>query len=883
MPAPSEKSKASSEAPPAASPEVLIDLKDVYKDFPMREQIIHVLKGIDFQVTAGELVVVFGPSGSGKSTMINIAMGLESPTTGTSLLLGEDVSIATQDERAILRKYKVGVMTQQSHWIKSLDVLGNVAFPLILQGKSRLEAYKKALMQLARFNMTDWRTFIPTELSSGQQQKIGLARALITDPKLIIADEPTGNLDFESGNQLSNLLLDLTKEGRGVVMVTHDLENVHFATRVIRIFDGKIVEDIDMSKTTPEKVKEKLVSYEEFSQQNRKKNREKNKDMGQKNTKDSSQNQKLKSLAELDSEVAEGDQKTDRNDGKVFSHVNLETNNIGVKVEKKKPNLFRFLNRLRKGVNRRNLVKFARLFPAFFRNAIQVLRTMVLVLFTLAYRQVNVVLSYKRFPNWIRLIRFRLDNYYKRIAAWLNRSEGDIVNQAELIDLSLKNIFVKRTRSLVTIGGVAFGISFTVFLVSLGFGLERLVVGEVASLAQLKQIEVSTTASQNIQIDDSTISDFRQIPGVENIYPRVDIAGKINFQESSTDVVVYGVQADYLTNSDLTLTDGEYFAANDLNRSVLGEFTDTFAQDFGGEGDSPQPLLLDSETLQPILDEEAEAEAGQSGSETVDVVPEPEQRVVVNNAFLQTLGLTSELALNREIEAVFVATGNVTNSEEQIESRPVTYEISGVVSNDDVPLIYVPITDVKSMGIDVYSQLRVIVPEQSNVTPVRQQLEVLGYRTSAVLDTVEQIESLFATARLVFSGIGLVALFVASLGMFNTLTVSLLERTKEVGIMKVIGMKSREVKDMFLAEAIVMGLLGGFGGIALGLLFGGLLSGIISLISIATGSGPLSLTFLPVSTALLVLGVAATTGVLTGLYPANRATQISALNALRYE
>jgi putative ABC transport system permease protein len=187
------------------------------------------------------------------------------------------------------------------------------------------------------------------------------------------------------------------------------------------------------------------------------------------------------------------------------------------------------------------------------------------------------------------------------------------------------------------------------------------------------------------------------------------------------------------------------------------------------------------------------------------------------------------------------------------------------------------------MGLTNYSQARIIVSSKNELDQVRRQVESKGFVTQSVADTVAQINGVFSTARTVLALLGFVALAVASLGMFNTLTVSLLERTREVGLMKSMGMKSEEVKELFLTESMIMSVFGGVIGLFVGFLGGQILSLILSLFSLTRGVGFIDISYLPLSFILLILGLSLLVGLVTGIYPARRATRISALNALRYE
>lgn len=214
------------------------------KDFMVGEQTVSVLKGVTTEVRSGDFFIIFGPSGSGKSTLLHTLLGLESITTGECFFMEHNFAKMSQDETAEVRKHKVGIVYQQPYWIKSLSVLENVAFPLFLLGQLPGVAFDKALEMLKIVGMEGWRGYTPSELSSGQQQRIALARALVNDPLVIIADEPTGNLDTESGRELMQLLAQLNqRDGRTVVMVTHDLEYLMYANRMIRVVDGLIKDE----------------------------------------------------------------------------------------------------------------------------------------------------------------------------------------------------------------------------------------------------------------------------------------------------------------------------------------------------------------------------------------------------------------------------------------------------------------------------------------------------------------------------------------------------------------------------------------------------------------------------------------------------------------
>lgn len=224
--------------------EDIIRVDNVSKSFHLGVQELPVLKGITFTIQKGAFTVIIGPSGCGKSTLLHTILGLEPPTSGDVFLLGKNLykDADTEDLRSEFRKRHIGMVYQQANWIKSLTVIENVAFPLSLVGMNKTESSKKAWDLLSTVGMQNWVNHKPSELSGGQQQRVALARALINEAELIIADEPTGNLDYEAGQQLMTMLSDLADKGKTVIMVTHDLEYIKYAKYAIRMLDGKVVE-----------------------------------------------------------------------------------------------------------------------------------------------------------------------------------------------------------------------------------------------------------------------------------------------------------------------------------------------------------------------------------------------------------------------------------------------------------------------------------------------------------------------------------------------------------------------------------------------------------------------------------------------------------------
>jgi putative ABC transport system ATP-binding protein len=224
--------------------ETIIKVEGIKKGFTVGDRVIPILYGIDFEIKKGDFTLLIGPSGCGKSTLLHIIYGLEEPTEGKVMIDDYDIWSYTKDWRADFRNKNIGFIPQQPFWIKSLSVLENIVIPAIISGQSFHESMPKAAKLIELVNMKEWSNHRPYDLSGGQQQRIALARALLLDPHIIIADEPTGNLDQKSGEELMNLLSDINKQfALTILMVTHNQTQYKYGTRIISLLDGKIISD----------------------------------------------------------------------------------------------------------------------------------------------------------------------------------------------------------------------------------------------------------------------------------------------------------------------------------------------------------------------------------------------------------------------------------------------------------------------------------------------------------------------------------------------------------------------------------------------------------------------------------------------------------------
>ena len=230
----------------------LIELKNAYKIYNPGENEVRALDGVDLCIDQGDFVAIVGHSGSGKSTLMNMLGLLDVVTSGTYILNGKDVSDMDDDELSDIRNREIGFIFQGFNLIPSLTAQGNVELPLIYRGMKAEERHKLSTEALKRVGLEKRMEHLPNQMSGGQQQRVAIARAVAAKPPVILADEPTGNLDSTSGKEVMRIINELWAEGRTVILITHDDSIAESAHRVIRISDGKIVNDYTNENITPE-------------------------------------------------------------------------------------------------------------------------------------------------------------------------------------------------------------------------------------------------------------------------------------------------------------------------------------------------------------------------------------------------------------------------------------------------------------------------------------------------------------------------------------------------------------------------------------------------------------------------------------------------------
>lgn len=396
-----------------------------------------------------------------------------------------------------------------------------------------------------------------------------------------------------------------------------------------------------------------------------------------------------------------------------------------------------------------------------------------------------------------------------------------------LFFLSYKSLWSHRLRAILTVVGVTIGISSIIFLVSLGYGLEALVTDQVANFNAFTIIDASTANPRVVKIDQPAIEKIEKFNTINAIGRVANFAGRVKKTESASTaetVIISG--------------DNKYWEMAEIK--------------------------ADSGTL-----------------------PQNKDEVVINKSVINLIGEKSDDIIGKKVKlSLIIPAELLKNPDTGLKvTDDIELKVSGITNDEKSPIVYVKTDLLTANDVDKYSALKIKVnqKDKETITKTRTFIENMGYKTEYVGDTVSEISQVFSLFRVILAAFGAIALIVASLGTFNTLTISLLERIREVGLMKALGMRNKDIYKLFLIEALIIGLVGGLLGLLLGTLLGQLLNLILRIMAMRSHTEVISLFATPVGFSLAVAGFSVIVGFLTGWYPAKRAVKIDPLDALRYE
>ncbi len=398
----------------------------------------------------------------------------------------------------------------------------------------------------------------------------------------------------------------------------------------------------------------------------------------------------------------------------------------------------------------------------------------------------------------------------------------------DVLRLATRMFRTNRSRTLLTILGISVGIGAILFLVSLGYGLQQLILERITTSEALLSLDVSTGDLENIQLTNDSINDIKAIPGVDRISPLVTTQAQMTVDEIASELTA-------------NFADQEYFR---LDGTVLkkGEFYTDDAKD--------------------------------------------NRKVILSSSALQLFNIAEEDAIGKRIKFVFFTEEGEVNKESFIREFVEVdgdFTIVGIIEEESSNYVFLPRQVGVDLGFTRYSKLKVKVDSEDVLNVTRDAIIEKGYLVSALSDIIEQANQVFNIVQIVLASFGIIALIVSAIGMFNTMTIALLERTQEIGVMKALGATSVDIWKLFLAESVIIGFLGGVGGILIGYLGGQVFNYGVNVLAGALGGESIDLFATPYWFVITIILFSSIVGLITGFYPARRAARISAMEAVRYK
>jgi putative ABC transport system permease protein len=392
----------------------------------------------------------------------------------------------------------------------------------------------------------------------------------------------------------------------------------------------------------------------------------------------------------------------------------------------------------------------------------------------------------------------------------------------DIFNLSIRAFKTRPTRTGLTILGMGVGFSAVVVLVGFGYGLQQIMLEKIIFGEALLSLNVSNPASKVITLTAEKIDEISKIPNVEKVSPVASFPGLITFQDISTNITLNGVKEDYFSLAGIKIFAGDFFKKDEKDKAII--------------------------------------------STTV----------------LKLFAKKPEEILNQPIKLKILITKPGTEEKEEIPF-PQTYFIKGIIENP-LPIVFIHLSEIISqIFLPYYESVRVKVTQNKFLNEVQKKIIEKGFVVTALSKTVEQANKVFTAIQFTLGLFGAIALIVSAIGMFNTMTVTLLERTNEIGIMRTIGASSTDIMMMFLGESTLMGACGGIVGILMGFSIGKLINFLLNLVAIKLGGIPVKLVVFPIKFLFFVFLFSFVMGFITGLFPAKRAASLNPLDAIRYK
>lgn len=394
----------------------------------------------------------------------------------------------------------------------------------------------------------------------------------------------------------------------------------------------------------------------------------------------------------------------------------------------------------------------------------------------------------------------------------------------DTLSLSTRMFKTRKMRTFLTVLGVGVGIGTVLFLVSLGYGLQNVVLSKITTADSLLSLDVTPGASGSIALDQSTIDKIAKVPNVSEVSPLMNLTAQISLDQLTGDGLAYAVDSSFFRLGGITPDKGRVFNPNT-------------------------------------------------------------HELIISSAAAKLFNLDNTTAMGKQFSiSLFLPKTNQDSTEDPgISKRNDKYTVVGIINDDATNYVFMPLDSIKDLNLTTFSQLKIKVKASQFLEAVRTQVIDQGFLVSSLSDTIDQANKIFQIVQIVLSLFGFVALIVSSIGMFNTMTISLLERINEIGIMRSIGASKGDIMVLFLIESFLMGLLGGVGGVVIGYVAGLLANMGVNLLAKNFGGQTLNLFYSPPWFVILILVFSSIIGLITGIYPARKAARLNPLDALRYK
>ena len=394
--------------------------------------------------------------------------------------------------------------------------------------------------------------------------------------------------------------------------------------------------------------------------------------------------------------------------------------------------------------------------------------------------------------------------------------------------LAFINVLTKKVRSILTVSGIGLSIGVFIVMIGIGYGMQAIITDQMTQSESLNVVTVTTTKPQDIKLDDAAIGKIKALSGVDKVEEVYNLSGKLAYNGINASTPIYAVTPGYFDINNMPFASGQKITAENT-------------------GDKP---------------------------------------IVINKNILKAFSIKSpQDAIDKKISIELVLTkDNSTAQKEQVKKYTAgDFKIVGVIDKEDSPVVFIPSTTAKDLGADKASQLKALASYPDKITTIRSSIEQLGFKTASVRDALDQVNRIFNTIRVITVIVGLITLLVAIFGTLNTITITLVEQFREIGFLRIMGIRKSDVRLLFVSESMILSIGGMILGIILGLLIGGIINLMIHRMVSASIADKVVLFQTPTFMIILLVGSSILLGWLIGLYPSRKAVKIDPLDALKFE